>query len=195
MCSAGYATSLNCILSLGKPFGSIRNNSMDGIYLWAISLTPTTFFSLPCRFSFPFFSFFFFLHDDIPYCITNVWHCNIVPTDSFSITNIWQGETDFKTLIFHQYFTRNLQSRCHISLDLCRGALTFFSTLSYPWRWDWKDTLTWRKAFFLPNTDQMIQLSHFMHSKEIWWRTRFFRVISSVSYWDWYVKYCFIIRG
>ena len=162
------------------------------------------------------------------YCITNLWHCDIVPTDSFFITNIWQGETHIKTLIFHQYFTRNLQSsslpadvlwgsfvtrnecvtnelqrtsggrltkRCHISLDLCRGALTFFSTLSYPWRWDWKDTLTWRKAFFLPNTDQMNQLSHSFHSKESWWRTRFFRVLSCVSYWDWYVEYCFIIRG
>ena len=171
---------------------------MDGIYPWAISLTPTTFCSLPWRFSFSFLfflSFFFFFHNDIPYCITNVWHCNIVPIDSFSITRIWQGETDFKTLIFHQYFTWNLQSRCHISLDLGRGALTFFATLSYPWRWDWKDTLTWRKAFFLPNTDQMNQLSHSFHSKEIWWKTRFFRVLSSVSYWDWYVKCCFIIRG
>ena len=119
---------------------------MDGIYPWAISLTPTTFCSLPWRFSFLFFSFFF-----------SWWHIVlptsdivIVPTDSFSITNIRQGETDFKTLIFHQYFTWNLQSRCHISLDLRRGALTFFSTLSYPWRWDWKDTLTWRKAFFFP---------------------------------------------
>ena len=53
------ATSLNCILSLGKPFASIRN-SMDGIYPWAISLTPTTFCSLPWRFSFPFFSFLLF---------------------------------------------------------------------------------------------------------------------------------------
>ena len=106
--STGCATSLNCILSLGKPFGSIRN-SMNEIYPWAISLTPTTFCSLPWRFSFLFFSFFlfFFFHDDIPYCITNVWHCNIVPIDSFSITNIWQGETDFKTLIFHQYLTWN----------------------------------------------------------------------------------------
>ena len=118
------------------------------------------------------------------YCTTNVWHCNIVPIDSFSITNIWQGATDLKSLIFHQYFTWNLQSRCHISLDLCCGALTFFSTLSYPWRGDWKDTLTWRKAFFLPNTDQMNQLSDSFHSKEIWWRTRFFRVLSSVSYWE-----------
>ena len=171
---------------------------MDGIYPWAISLTPTTFCSLPWRFSFLFFSFFlslFFFFFMMTYCITNVWHCNIVPTDSFFITNIWQGETDLKTLIFHQYFTRNLQSRCHISLDLCRGALTFFSTVSYPWRWDWKDTPIWRKAFFLPNTDQMNQLSHSFHSKEIWWRTRFFRVLSSVSYWDWYVKYCYKIRG
>ena len=171
---------------------------MDGIYPWAISLTPTTFCSLPWRFSFlSFLSFFLslFFFFMMTYCITNVWHCNIVPTDSFFITNIWQGETDFKTLIFHQYFTRNLQSRCHISLDLGRGALTFFPTLSYPWRWDWKDTLTWKKAFFLPNTDQMNQLSHSFHSKEIWCKTRFFRVLSSVSYWDWYVKYCFIIRG
>ena len=115
---------------------------MDGIYRRAISLTPTTFCSLPWRFSFlsfSFFLFFFFFFSMMTYCITNVWHCNIVPTDSFSITNIWQGETDFKTLIFHQYFTWNLQSRCHISLDLCRGALTFFSALTgYPWRWDWK---------------------------------------------------------
>ena len=131
-----------------KPFGSIRN-CLDWIYPWAISLTLTTFCSLPWRFSFLFLlSFFFFFM--MTYCIANVWHCNTVPTDSFSITSIWQGETDFKTLIFHQYFTWNLQSRCLISLDLRRGALTFFSTLSYPWRWDWKDTLTWRKAFFFP---------------------------------------------
>ena len=44
------------------------------------------------------------------YCITNLWHCDIVPTDSFFITNIWQGETHIKTLIFHQHFTRNLKS-------------------------------------------------------------------------------------
>ena len=25
----------------------------------------------------------------------------------------------------------------------------------------------WRKAFFLPNTDQMNELSHFFHAKEI----------------------------
>ena len=173
---------------------------MDGIYPWAISLTPTTFCLLPRRFSFLFFSFVFcfciFFPFMMTYCTTNVWQCNIVPIDSFSITNIWQGETDFKTLIFHQYFTWNLQSRCHVSLDLCRGALTFFSTLSYPWRWDWKDPLTWRKAFLLPNAAQMKQLSQSFHSKEIWWRTRSFRVFLLFnSYWDWYVKYCFIIRG
>ena len=124
ICSTGYATSLNCILSSGKPFGSIRN-SMDGIYPWAISLTPTTFCSLPWRFSFLFFFFFSWWHIVLP-----TSDIVIVPTDSFSITNIRQGETDFKTLIFHQYFTWNLQIRCHISLDLCRGALTFFSTLT-----------------------------------------------------------------
>ena len=163
---------LKCILSLGKPFGSIRN-SMDGNYAWAffVNSCDNLFTSLKVVFSFLFFFFFCMM----TYCITNMWHCIIVPTDSFSITNIWTGETDFKTLIFHQYFTWNLQSRCHISLDLCRGALTFFSTLSYPCRWDWRDTLTWRKAFFLPNTDQVNQLSQSLHSKEIWWRTRSFR--------------------
>ena len=80
---------LNCILSLSKPSGSI-GNSVDGIYPWAISLTPTTFCLLPWRFSF----FFFFM---MTYCTTNVWHCNIVPIDSFSITNIWQGATDLKS--------------------------------------------------------------------------------------------------
>ena len=99
ICSTGYATSLNCILSSGEPFGSIRN-SMDGIYPWAISLTPTTFCSLPWRFSFLFFFFFSWWHIVLP-----TSDIVIVPTDSFSITNIRQGETDFKTLIFHQYFT------------------------------------------------------------------------------------------
>ena len=103
---------------------------MDGIYPWAISLTPTTFCLLPRRFSFLFFSFVFcfciFFPFMMTYCTTNVWQCNIVPVDSFSITNIWQGETDFKTLIFHQYFTWNLQSRCHVSLDFVSWRVNLF---------------------------------------------------------------------